>query len=220
MPKILIVEDNIPLAQTLEDLLETGGHTCTIANSFEQALECDFQDAFDLYLLDINLPGESGIELLKTLRQSDITTPAIFLTSHKEKQMLQKGFQSGADDFITKPFDNEELLLRINAVCKRSGKLDTQMIQLSNSIYFDPHNLSIIQNNTIHKIPQKLSQLLQLLFEYRSQIVTKEMIIERLWSDENFSDGSLRVYITKLKSILGKDAINNIKGIGYQLELP
>ena len=123
--KILLLEDDLLLAETLTDLLEDNAYEVSHVPNGQKALDTTFNEKFDIYLLDINVPLIDGVTLLKELREANDTTPAIFLTSHKDKEMLKNGFLNGADDYITKPFDSDELLLRVNALIKRT-KADTR----------------------------------------------------------------------------------------------
>jgi DNA-binding response OmpR family regulator len=218
MSNILVVEDDILLAQTLEDILDVYGYHVILTRSYEEAIDADFENDFDLYLLDINLPTKNGITLLKEFRDNNINKPAIFLTSHKDKEILNEAFLSGADDYIKKPFDNDELIFRIEAVLKRYKKL-TENITISKNIIYDPANLTLKIDNKNEKLPTKLALLLELFIKHQDSIVTKDMIIQKLWDNESeYSDGSLRVYITKLKSLIGKDRLENRKGVGYRLK--
>ncbi|MDQ1337631.1 MAG: DNA-binding response regulator [Campylobacterota bacterium] len=218
MNHILIVEDDKLLAQTLEDILDVNGFSSKIANNYEEAIELDRSEKFDLYLLDINLPISSGIRLLKELRINNMHKPAIFLTSHKEKEVLNEAFSSGCDDFIKKPFDNDELIHRIEAVLKRTAAYNTE-IKLTQDISYDIKDCVLSTPKGSTKLPQKLAKLLEIFIDNKNQIVSKEYIIKHVWGDDTFSSGSLRVYITKLKNLLGKDMIENIKGVGYKLKL-
>ena len=214
---ILLLEDDNLFAVSLIDFLEDEGFKIDHAKDGEELLELNFSNNYDLYLLDINVPKINGLELLKQLRLSQDETPAIFLTSYKDKDTLRNGFKSGADDFLTKPVDLDELTLRITALLKRCGK-QLEIIQLDN-ITFTPSIKEIAVNNKIVKLPIKVIELFELLCENRTRIVSKEMIISRLWScDESYSEGSIRVYITKLKQLFSKDnMIENIKGVGYKI---
>ncbi|MDQ1268578.1 MAG: two-component system, OmpR family, response regulator, partial [Campylobacterota bacterium] len=122
MSRVLLLEDDPLFADTLVDLLEESGFEVELAPNGQSALDKTFTQKFDLYLLDINVPLIDGTTLLKELRDSNDNTPAIFLTSHKDKEMLKKSFGSGGDDFLTKPFDSDELLLRMSALLKRVKK--------------------------------------------------------------------------------------------------
>ena len=123
--KILIVEDNALLVQTLEDFLEESGFTCKTAMRANDALKLCYEEKFDLYLLDVKLPDMSGFDILKALRDAKDDTPAIFLTSLQDKESLKEGFAMGADDYIKKPFDLDEVIWRINALLSRTkGNMD------------------------------------------------------------------------------------------------
>ncbi len=215
---ILLLEDDELFCETLEDFLEDEGFNISVAKDSSEALDLNYENNFDLYLLDINVPGMSGLELLQSLRESGDTTPTIYLTSYKDKETLKEGFLCGADDYLTKPVDMEELILRINSLLKRSGK-QTQSIQLHDGLEFNPLTRRILKDKVDLNTPIKVIQLFELCLENRQAIITKEMIVNTLWSiDEEYSEGAIRVYINNLKKILGKDRILNVKGIGYKVE--
>ncbi len=219
MSKILILEDDELFCESLEDFLSEEGFEIDTAYNGEEALEKNYEKNYDLYLLDINVPKINGLDLLKELRQSGDETPSIFLTSYKDKETLQQGFLSGADDYLKKPVDLDELLLRIKSLLKRAGK-QTQEIILNNDIVYNPMTKRLIKDNVDLQIPSKVIDLLELCLENRGAIISKEMIVQKLWSvSEDYSEGSIRVYINNIKKILGKEAIINIKGVGYKVEL-
>ena len=147
-------------------------------------------------------------------------TPSIFLTSYKDKDTLQQAFLKGCDDYLKKPADLDELLLRIKALLKRNKK-QFDIIKLSNKLTFNCINKRVYDENEsdLH-LPIKVLELLELFIENRGSIVSKEMIISRLWAtNEEYSEGSIRVYINQIKKLFNdKDIILNIKGIGYKIE--
>jgi DNA-binding response OmpR family regulator len=215
LSKILLLEDDLLLAETLIDLLEENGMEVIHAPNGQAALDKTFKQKFDLYLLDVNVPLIDGVTLLKELRDSSDETPAIFLTSHKEKEMLKKGFLCGADDFITKPFDTDELILRISALLKRAKKEDVTCIGLLCND--DTHKRFLYDNQEI-ELSKKEYQLLLLLMRHANSTVPKEMILDTLWtSSEGGSDGALRVYVNRIKHLVPEINIENIRGIGYRL---
>lgn len=219
MIKILLLEDDKLFSSTMEDFLEEEGYGVDVASSGEEALEYNYNKNYDLYIFDINLPKISGLEVLSNLRGSSDNTPTIFLTSYKDKDTLHKAFLSGCDDYIKKPVDLEELSLRIKALLKRDGKL-LENIQLGDNLYFDISQKRLYKNGVDLNLSLKVAELFELLLERKGNIVTKEMIINKLWStSEGYSEGSIRVYINQLKKILGKNTISNIKGVGYRYEL-
>ena len=213
--KILLLEDNELFASSLKEYLELENFEVVIAKDGEEVFELTYTNNYDLYLFDINVPKINGLDSLRMLRGNNDNTPCIYLTSYKDKDTLKDGFKSGADDFMVKPFDEDELLLRISALLKRSNKA-TQNITV-NGILFDINKNTFIKNNQVLNISKKVVDLFLLMYENKDKIITKDMIINRLWSaSQEYSDGSIRVYISKLKDILGSNSIINIKGQGYK----
>ena len=175
---ILLIEDDTLLAESIEDLLEEEGYSVTCAVNGEEALELTYEQNFDLYLVDINLPLLDGITLLKELRSADDATPAIFLTSHTKKEKLKEGFASGGDDYITKPFDNEELLLRIEALLRRTrSPLPSQI----GDFEIDTNSMQISYQNIPLKLSKKEYELLLLFLQNANKTLPKEHIIDAIW---------------------------------------
>ena len=219
MFNILLLEDDELFASTVEDFLTEEGFEVDIASDGEECLELNFKKNYDLYIFDINVPKINGLELLEQLRTSGDNTPSIFLTSYKDKDTLHNAFLSGCDDYLKKPADLDELILRIKALLKRNKK-QFKVIDLSNNFTFNPSTKRVYENEVDLNLPIKVLDLIELFLENKGEIVTKNMIISKLWTtQEEYSEGSIRVYINQIKKILGKDAISNIKGIGYKIEL-
>ena len=218
MYKILVLEDDELFASTVEDFLSDEGFEVDIAIDGEECLDLNFKKNYDLYLFDINVPKINGLELLEQLRTSGDNTPSIFLTSYKDKDTLQTAFLNGCDDYLKKPADLDELLLRIKALLKRNKK-QFDIIKLSETVTFNPANKRVYENEEDLNLPIKVLELLELFIENRGDIVTKEMIIAKLWAtSQEYSEGSIRVYINQIKKLLDKDTILNIKGVGYKIE--
>ena len=219
MYKILILEDDTLFANTLEDFLACEEFIVNIAKDGEEALSLNYENNYDLYIFDINVPKINGLELLKLLRQNSDSTPTIFLTSYKDKDTLKEAFLKGCDDYIKKPVDLDELLFRIKAVLKRNKK-EFEEITLGNNIVFNPVSKRVFEDGVDMNLPIKVLEMLELFLENRNEIVIKDMIISRLWSaSQSYSEGSIRVYINQLKKLFeNKEAIINLKGIGYKLE--
>jgi len=197
------------------DLLEEASYEVLHFANGQDALDAIFETKFDAYLLDINVPLIDGISLLSELRGADDNTPAIFLTSHKDKEMLEHGFSSGADDFLTKPFDSDELLWRLAALLKRSNK--EQPLTVGKFTHDIVHK-SISYADVILELSKKEYALLVLLLKHLNASVPKELIYDELWSSsEGGSDGAIRVYINRLKQLLPDVKIENIRGVGYKL---
>ncbi len=215
--KVLLLEDNLLFAETLQEFLQDEGFIVDIAKDGEEALQKSYHTNYDLYLLDVKVPKINGMELLKMLRDSGDDKPAMFITSYQDLGTLKRGYILGCDDYMKKPIDLEELLYRIEVLLKNRKKLGTK-IRLNDKYYYDSEQRTIFYGDISMKISIKVILLLELLLENRSKVITKEQIIQKLWSNsDEHSDGSIRVYISKLKNIIGKDSIENIKGIGYKL---
>ena len=214
--KILLLEDDLLFGETLVDLLEDEGYEVNHVPNGQDALDATFQEKFDLYLLDINVPLIDGVSLLSDLRAAEDETPAVFLTSHTDKEMLKRSFLSGGDDFISKPFDNTELLLRLAALLKRSKRKAAECV---GELCHDKEHKCIFYNKNALELSKKEYELLVLLMDHVNAPVPKELIYDELWSsaDGGGSDGAIRVYINRLKQLLPTMSIENIRGIGYKL---
>jgi len=217
---ILLLEDDELFSLSLIDYLEEFGEfNVTHVNNSQKLLELTYENRYDLYLLDINLPDISGLDLLKELRVSSDETPAIFLTSYKDKETLKDGFKSGADDFLTKPFDMDELVLRVNSLIKRFKK--HSVVSVGN-LEFNFDNKTVKKDGIIIKFSLKALNLFELFYQNNHSIVSKEMIINKLWNvNEEYSEGSIRVYVNNIKKLFGNEDIfniSNLKNIGYKIE--
>ena len=214
--RILLLEDDLLFGETLVDLLEDEGYDVHHVPNGQAALDVTFQEKFELYLLDINVPLIDGVSLLSELRAAEDETPAVFLTSHTDKEMLKSGFLSGGDDFICKPFDNTELLLRLAALLKRSRRRAAECV---GELGHDKKHKSIAYNGTPLELSKKEYELLVLLMDHAGEAVPKELIYDELWSsaERGGSDGAIRVYINRLKQLLPSITIENLRGIGYKL---
>jgi len=213
--KILLLEDDLLFGETVVDLLEDEGYEVSHSTNGQDALDAIYEDKFDLYLLDINVPLINGLSLLKELREAEDATPAIFLTSRKDRESLEEGFVNGGDDYITKPFDMDEMLLRVKAVLRRSRKIESKRI--GDFSYDEVHKTIHYKDETL-LLSQKEYGLLLLFLKHYNEVLPKELIIDTLWSSaEGGSDGALRVYINRLKQLLPTLTIENVRGIGYKL---
>lgn len=215
LTKLLLLEDDMLLGETIVDLLEDEGYIVSHFTNGSDALDATYKEKFDLYLLDINVPLIDGLSLLRDLRAADDTTPAIYLTSHKDKESVEKGFSSGGDDYITKPFDNDELLWRLKALLKRTKKDIPKEV---GKLKLDDVHKSIYYDDVLLELSKKEYALLELLISHANTTVPKELIFQELWSvEEGGSDGAIRVYVNRLKQLLPEVYIENIRAIGYRL---
>lgn len=214
--KILLLEDDPLFGESIQDFLEEEGYEITLCPNGQEALDATYREKFDLYLLDINVPLIDGLSLLKELRSAQDDTPAIYLTSHKEKTILAEAYENGADDYLKKPFEIDELALRINALLRRAKKMSDKWCV--GDLCLDERHKSIFLDDKELLLSLKEFQLLALLMRHAGEIVTKEMIMDELWNpSESVSEGAIRVYINRLKQEIGNEKIVNIRGMGYRL---
>lgn len=201
--------------ESIVDVLEEEGFEVTLCRNGQAALDETYKNRFDLYLLDINVPLIDGLSLLQELRRADDTTPCIYLSSHQEIETLTKAFEIGAEDYLKKPFDTDELLIRIHALLRRSkGKAR----HCAGELCLDETHKCVLMGGRELSFSMKEYQLMALFIRNAGEIVTKEAIMDTLWTpSEMISDGAIRVYINRLKQEIGSELIVNIRGVGYRL---
>lgn len=215
---ILLLEDDELFCESLVDFLDEYDFVVDVATNGQEVLDKTYEKRYDLYIFDINVPQINGLEVLKMLRNSDDATPTIFLTSYKDQQTLHTGFLNGADDYLKKPVDLDELYLRIQSLMKRHG-FSNDGVQITPQTLFIYKNQKIIVDGKQIDLPIKVNTLLNLLVVNNNRIVSKEQIMSTLWtSHEECSDGSVRVYINQIKKLIPELEIKNIKGVGYQIQ--
>ncbi|MFK5938255.1 MAG: response regulator transcription factor [Sulfurimonas sp.] len=214
MKKILLLEDDAVLAETLVELLVDEGFEVEHVIDGEMALDATFKQQYDFLLLDVNVPFLNGFELLKSLRESGDMTPAIFLTALSDIASLSHGFDVGADDYIKKPFDFNELLVRIYALLRKSYKTYATELKVDNFRFVIENDELYDDLGFVSLTPYEL-EITRLLFKNLNKTVPKEHIFETLSDGREMSEGSLRVHINKLRKI--GLPITTVKGIGYRL---
>ena len=214
MARLLLVEDDVNLAETLVELLELEGFEVRWVGDGKQALDATFMHSYDLLLLDVNVPFVNGFELLNGLRESGDETPAIFITAMSDIASLSKGFEVGADDYIKKPFDFDELIVRIYSLIRKRLKIKENVITVENFLFHIDTNELYRGENFIPLSPIEL-KLATLFFKQMNTTITKENILMELSEGDEASEGALRVHINKLRK--HGLPIQTIKGIGYRL---
>ena len=214
MAKLLLVEDDVNLAETLVELLELECFEVTWVGDGEKALDATFVNTYDLLLLDVNVPFVNGFELLEGLRGAGDETPAIFITAMSDIASLSKGFEVGADDYIKKPFDFDELIVRIYSLIRKRLKISDNIIAVDTFNFHIDTNELYEEETFIPLSPVEL-KLTALLFKQLNTTITKENILMELSDGEEASEGALRVHINKLRK--HGLPIQTVKGIGYRL---
>jgi len=216
--KILLLEDDVNLNETIEEFLNENNFEVSCAFDGQSASDLIYENAYDVFLLDVNVPSPNGFELLKSSRESGNTTPAIFITSLNSMQDLEMGFESGCDDYIRKPFSLQELLLRVNNIVKRSFYHNTNdTLKISKDLEYDVQAETLLKKGIPISLHNKEKLLLKLFLQHNNEQISHEVINEHLWNfEEEPSDTALRTYIKHLRKIIGKDRIVSIKRYGYK----
>ncbi len=214
--KILLLEDDTALANILVDFLEDENEVVQ-TYSMQKALALGEEQSFDLYIFDINVPDGDGISLLRELREFHDTTPAIFITAFHDTKYLKEAFESGANDFIKKPFDLEELAQRIENIKRHFGL--AEKIALADGIVFDRATHTIQNGQKQFKLTHKESDALAYFYKNRARVVSSEELLQNLWEfDEMPGDDAIRTIVKNLRKSIGKEHIVNIRGEGYKFE--
>ncbi|MDD6055401.1 MAG: response regulator transcription factor [Helicobacter sp.] len=216
MHKILLLEDDIALQEIIKECLEEEGYSVVCCSNGDEAEDKAYEEHFDLFLLDVMVGGQNGFSALKNIRKNNKDTPAIFITALNTPQDLERGFKSGCDDYLRKPFELKELLLRIEARLKRVQ--NTKLFDFKNGYTFDIDNDMLYFDGVMQKMPTKERELLKILLKNHNKFVDTDTIFNTIWSyDEEPSGRSLRVYIKNLRIIVGKENILTRRGEGYCL---
>ena len=226
MAKILIVDDEPRIRELIREHLQYAGYACEEAGDGSAALTMVLGGGFDLVILDVMMPKKDGFTLAKEIRQINSEIPIIFLTAKNMKEDVLEGFKLGADDYMSKPFSMEELLLRIEAVLRRSTGLkpeDEQEIFKIGKLTFNSKKQTLFDGEEEQKLTTKESELLKLLCQNVNKVLERNYALKNIWADDNyFNARSMDVYITKLRKHLKKDPsveIINVHGKGYKLIL-
>ncbi len=215
--KILLLEDDLILNEIIEEYLLSQNHQITTVFSGIEAQDLIYSQKFDLLLFDVNVPEPNGFELLKDLRAREIYTPTIFLTSLNQVNDIEKGFNSGCDDYLKKPFELKELDLRINNMKRLFNLESKELIKVSNDIYLDKNNFLIKKDkNEIH-LAKKECEVLEYLINNSNKVVGIEELSLNVWAYEDAPISStIRTYIKNLRRIIGDEYIINLRGVGYR----
>jgi DNA-binding response OmpR family regulator len=214
--KILLLEDDLILNEIIKEFLDSLDYEVTTVFDGLKASEAIYDEHFDLLILDVNVPNMNGFEFLKSLRDNNITTPAIFITSLNTVEDIEEGFKSGADDYLKKPFELKELELRINNI-KRLLHLEKDELTIGENIKFNT-KLNYIEYDTIKiKLPLKEAQILKYLLTKTNRYVSQDELSSNIWSYEDSPTSStIRTYIKNIRKVIGEEFIETIKGVGYR----
>jgi DNA-binding response OmpR family regulator len=226
-PKILLVEDDPSLGFVVKDNLSLKGYDVTLCKDGEEGEQRFFNDTFHLCILDVMLPKKDGFSLARSIRKENTDVPILFLTAKAMMEDKLDGFNTGADDYITKPFSLEELYCRIEVFLKRSNTVSTQESINSFAIgtyEFDAANFTLKHKKEERVLTSREAEILKQLYLHRDRVLKREEILMAVWgNDDYFLGRSLDVFISKIRKYLKEDPnvqITNFHGVGFKLETP
>jgi len=216
--KLLLVEDDKDLGNVLAQYLEMQSFTVDLVRSGEEGLKKFRENGHDLCILDIMLPGMDGLALCENIKQINSDIPIIFLTARTSKEDILKGLKLGADDYVTKPFEPEELILRINNILRRSGLADPEFSTIG-KMQFKYDEMLLEGYGAVSKLTVKETDLLQFFLKNKNKVIKREEILVQLWGENDYFLGrSLDVFISRLRKYLKPEKsvrLETIHGIGY-----
>lgn len=222
--KILLAEDDTNLGMLLKEYLRAKGFHATLCENGEIAYNTFLEQEFDICILDVVMPKKDGFTLAKDIKLVNDDIPIIFLTAKNSKEDVVEGFKAGADDYMTKPFSMEELLLRIEAILRRTKGLkqkEQEDVFKLGSLIFDSRKQTLFDGDDERRLTTKESELLKLLCINVNKVLERNYALRNIWADDNyFNARSMDVYITKLRKHLRKEPnveIINVHGKGYKL---
>jgi DNA-binding response OmpR family regulator len=223
--KVLLVEDDSNLGSLLKEYLDAKEYNTTLATNGKQGYDVFSKDKFNICILDVMMPVKDGFTLAKEIRALDSKIPIVFLTAKSLKEDALEGFSIGADDYITKPFSMEELLMRIKAILRRTennNSKNTEQIEFKIGNYkFNYNHQTLDIEGTSQKLTTKEANLLKLLCLHINEVLDRNFALKSIWNDDNYFNGrSMDVYIAKLRKYLKEDSsveLINVHGKGFKL---
>jgi len=226
-PKILLCEDDTNLGMVLKNYLELNDYDVTLERDGRLGLAAFQREKFDICLLDVMMPNVDGFTLAEEIRDINPDVPLFFLSAKTMKDDIIQGYKLGADDYITKPFDSEVLLLKIKAILKRNEELHKEEVNAEFDLgkyHFNPRLRELTFDGKTQVLSPKENELLKMLSEYKNDLLPREAALKKIWgSDTYFNGRSMDVYIAKLRKYLKEDTtieIVNIHGNGFRLVAP
>lgn len=214
--KIFVLEDDAFLREGLCDMLEKEGYTVTSAGTCADAEKTLESSSFGLIILDVMLPDGNGFDLCSRVRKSGCNTPILFLTACDDEIQIVRGLDSGADDYVTKPFKLLELLSRVRALLRRSNSFTFK----SNDVVIDTSNMTVRKNGENIFVTPTEFQILSILIRNSGVIVKRDTLLQNIWDNNDIfiDDNTLSVHISRLREKIGAEHIATVRGIGYRWE--
>ena len=217
--KILIIEDDIQLNTTITNFLKYKGYKTISVEDGEVAFEYINKNLYDLYIIDINIPKISGLELLKYIRQKDLKTPVVIITASLELENIKTAYKNGCDEYIKKPFYLEELEIKIDKICKVNS--DQNVIKISENIFYDMGLEELFIDDKIKRLRKKEKRLLTILLQNLNKTVPTQTLEDYVWENDIKESYHLRQLVNALRKYFGKEErfIFSEAGVGYRLEI-
>lgn len=221
--RILVIEDDKELCSILEYQLKTNNMQADFCYDGEDALFYATKQSYDVIILDRMLPGMDGISILEKLRKENITTPVIMVTALDGLKNRIEGLDTGADDYLTKPYEMEELLARIRALARRPARIENINRFFFSDFYLDEGKMQLIRDKEVCGLSKRESDLLAFFIKNKGQILTREVILTRVWGADSFvTDSNLDNFICflrkRLKSVHSHACVKTVRAVGYKLE--
>ena len=223
-PKILLCEDDTNLGMVLKNYLELNDYDVILERDGRLGLAAFQREKFDICLLDVMMPNMDGFTLAEEIRDINPDVPLFFLSAKTMKDDIIQGYKLGADDYITKPFDSEVLLMKIKAILKRNEELHREEVNAEFDLgryHFNPRLRELSIDGKMNTLSPKENELLKMMCEYKNDLLPREIALKKIWgSDTYFNGRSMDVYIAKLRKYLKEDStieIVNIHGNGFRL---
>ncbi|CAM1361115.1 response regulator transcription factor [Tenacibaculum xiamenense] len=227
MKTVLLAEDDIDFGNILKQYLSLYEFKVTWAKDGEEALEVFHKNEFDICVFDVMMPKLDGFSLAEKVIEQDPEMPFVFLTARSQKEDKIKGLKLGADDYIIKPFEAEELILRLQNIIKRTRKKSTVYFSKSNitigQYQFSQEKLELKNKEAVQRLTEKEAQLIQFLFQHKNQLLKRDKILQAVWGTDDFFTGrSMDVFISRLRKYFKEDSsikIESIRGVGLEFKL-
>jgi len=217
--KILLLEDEMMLCEAIGEYLHSINHQVVVTHNGLDALDKIQNETFDLLILDINVPGIDGLDLLERLHELKIRTPAIYISALVDIEGISRAYDLGCYDYLKKPFHLKELSLRIDKVMQ-SCTIPRSHLRLSKSYSYDASTSTLLCDNVTQHLTKRQLQIIDLLARNRGRVVDFDQFRDYIWDEEYVDNATIRSEVSRLKKSLKEDFIQNIRALGYMIDIP
>lgn len=221
--RILIVEDDLVIASELERALRRQNHQADVARDGESGLNLAIENSYAAIVLDVMLPGKSGIEVCKSLRTAQNPTPILMLTARDAIEDRVAGLDAGADDYLVKPFDFQEFMARIRAITRRESQNKAELIEIAD-LSIDPHSFTVKRGSEVISLTRREFTLLEALARHTGHVLTRDAILDRVWNNLENQPNTVNFHMSSLRKKIDPPhlprLIHTVHGLGYVLRPP